>query len=73
MSNEITYTNGDHLVVQCEPTVTVIGAIVLERGGKQLCSIDATYDFESIQDDPELVAIAIQLVQHHRTRVAMAI
>ena len=73
MSNEITITGSDHLIVQSKPEVLVKGAIVLERNGKQLCSIDATYDFESIQDDPELVAIAIQLVQHHRTRVSMAI
>jgi len=62
--NEITYTNGDHLVIQAKPTVTVIGAIVLERNGKQLCSIDATYDFESIQDDPELVAVGVSDFVH---------
>lgn len=73
MSNEITYTHDDHMIVQLEPKVIVQGAIVLERRGKQLCSIDATYDFESIQNDPELTAIVLQLIQGCRTRVRMAI
>ena len=63
MSNEITFSgDGDHLVVQMEPKVLVKDAIVLMRRGKELCSIDATYDLSSIQDDPELTEWVVKLI-----------
>jgi hypothetical protein len=62
MSNEFVIDNSDHLVVQGEPTVIVKGAITLVRRGKELCSIDATYDLASIQDDPELTELVLKLI-----------
>ncbi len=60
--NEITIDSTDHLTIQSEPIVVVPGAIELVRRGKVLCSIDATYDLSSIQDDPELTEWVIKLI-----------
>lgn len=63
----------DHeLVTDVKPTVAIDGAVVFIRNGREVGRVDAVYDFASINDDPELVALALQLIQTSSKRLHLA-
>ncbi len=71
--NDIVIDNDNELTIDVKPIVTVPGALVFVRNGQEIGRIDATYDFASINDDPEMVALAIQIVQASRQRIHLAL
>ena len=71
--NDIVIDNDNELTIDAKPIVTVLGALTFVRNGREIGHIDATYDFASINDDPEMVALAIQIVQASRQRIHLAL
>lgn len=65
--------NTDNLTIDVEPKVISSGAITFIRNGQELGSIDAEFDLTSIQNDPELVHLALQLIHSFRQRVHIAL